>query len=814
VENRKIMADRARVSHVSRKEDETPSDILVRLGGDTPPSPLFTPLTTPLSSTSDLMARSASAEYATVDEGGRKRVLDKSQARDLFARMSGGPPSLEADAASDSFQLDDRPHYAPELKYRTRVLQKMATLRERMRDSQERISELSAAASSASASESVPSDVGDDAPASDAKASRQGSASLSLSVTDEDGRTSVRLSTVADASHTVVDGMRTGARSAGTPIMAPTDLLYLGSPASVAKQISKDLRVSSADDLDLADGRKRVIVGRDSAKSAKSQSRTSSSSSRSTGLSGSPGGSDLTSPHAMLMSPRSRRSYMAKQYTFTSNFEKWRRVSLRIMRDNSVFDILPLSGKVVVFDSCLPVRHALRAMAENDTKSAPIWDSKKGAFIGLMTVTDFAHILAHCHGDASKTSSPAPPPPELTEPTTDEGGDGARLSRARDSYKFGTDTSAVPRSAAVSKKLSDTRAKPARDGLTGIDEVTDLMDEVKIAKTGSTSSMSEDRSSSSPSSHAPMDSSMKYAAKFSSSSAGSESMGSERTRITELEELSVGQWARLRRKFAEHSDPSLISAMGGQSFLSVTYDEPLISAVFMLNAHLIHRLPVARDASRKSLVAIVNYSQILRFILLRMEEDHRLSIHIRLKDCDFGYQTYCEDIPMINCEDTLHTAVSLLSTCKRADACVIVDPENGNRVVDAFLRSDIRFFAIDRAYLNLQSKVCDFLAKHSAARRVIIANEREMLFDMMIKILAARQHSCVVVDDNRQLKGVLTLRDIFHRLLPADSLHYHYSDTLRQSSGGGSPIAEEDEDEEDSEADDDSDAITTGDEDF
>ena len=80
-----------------------------------------------------------------------------------------------------------------------------------------------------------------------------------------------------------------------------------------------------------------------------------------------------------------------------NGIELWKELVLGILRNTMCYALMPDSGKVVVFDSTLPVKHAFRALAENDIKCAPVWHSTinkgEGDFIGFMTVTDFAGLF-------------------------------------------------------------------------------------------------------------------------------------------------------------------------------------------------------------------------------------------------------------------------------------------------------------------------------------------------------------------------------------------------------------------------------------
>ena len=77
----------------------------------------------------------------------------------------------------------------------------------------------------------------------------------------------------------------------------------------------------------------------------------------------------------------------------------WRRLVLDLLRSTACYALMPDSGKVVVFNSCLTLKHAFRALSEHDIKCAPVWGSDgnigqdgsaNSDFIGFMTVTDFA----------------------------------------------------------------------------------------------------------------------------------------------------------------------------------------------------------------------------------------------------------------------------------------------------------------------------------------------------------------------------------------------------------------------------------------
>ena len=63
------------------------------------------------------------------------------------------------------------------------------------------------------------------------------------------------------------------------------------------------------------------------------------------------------------------------------------------MKSHTCYDIMPKSSKLVIFDTQLAVKKAFFALVYNGVRAAPVWDSKKQKFIGMLTITDFILIL-------------------------------------------------------------------------------------------------------------------------------------------------------------------------------------------------------------------------------------------------------------------------------------------------------------------------------------------------------------------------------------------------------------------------------------
>eukprot|EP00249_Psilotum_nudum_P020274 c27632_g1_i1 orf=531-2006(+) len=60
---------------------------------------------------------------------------------------------------------------------------------------------------------------------------------------------------------------------------------------------------------------------------------------------------------------------------------------------HTAFELLPESGKVIVLDVSMPVKQAFHALYEQGIPVAPLWDSDRQRFVGMLTASDFIAIL-------------------------------------------------------------------------------------------------------------------------------------------------------------------------------------------------------------------------------------------------------------------------------------------------------------------------------------------------------------------------------------------------------------------------------------
>ncbi|CAG5896687.1 unnamed protein product [Menidia menidia] len=68
-------------------------------------------------------------------------------------------------------------------------------------------------------------------------------------------------------------------------------------------------------------------------------------------------------------------------------------IYMRFMKSHKCYDIIPTSSKLVVFDTALQVKKAFFALVANGVRAAPLWDTEKQSFVGMLTITDFIIIL-------------------------------------------------------------------------------------------------------------------------------------------------------------------------------------------------------------------------------------------------------------------------------------------------------------------------------------------------------------------------------------------------------------------------------------
>lgn len=76
------------------------------------------------------------------------------------------------------------------------------------------------------------------------------------------------------------------------------------------------------------------------------------------------------------------------------------------LKEHMAYELIPNSGKVVVFDSELSVLQSFQGLLEHDINCAPVFDSAQRRYLGMLSVTDFIDILRHSYGCKDGTFHP------------------------------------------------------------------------------------------------------------------------------------------------------------------------------------------------------------------------------------------------------------------------------------------------------------------------------------------------------------------------------------------------------------------------
>ncbi|KAK2749470.1 AMP-activated serine/threonine-protein kinase regulatory subunit [Myotisia sp. PD_48] len=67
----------------------------------------------------------------------------------------------------------------------------------------------------------------------------------------------------------------------------------------------------------------------------------------------------------------------------------------KFLRARTSYDVLPLSFRMIIFDTSLTVKESLNILVQNGIVSAPLWDSTGSTFAGLLTTTDYINVIQY-----------------------------------------------------------------------------------------------------------------------------------------------------------------------------------------------------------------------------------------------------------------------------------------------------------------------------------------------------------------------------------------------------------------------------------
>ncbi|KAF9992359.1 AMP-activated serine/threonine-protein kinase regulatory subunit [Entomortierella chlamydospora] len=75
------------------------------------------------------------------------------------------------------------------------------------------------------------------------------------------------------------------------------------------------------------------------------------------------------------------------------------------LKQHSAYDVLPVSYRQIVLDTTLLVKKALSVLMQYNIVSAPLWDSTKRKFAGMLTATDFINLIQFYYTHSSYTAA-------------------------------------------------------------------------------------------------------------------------------------------------------------------------------------------------------------------------------------------------------------------------------------------------------------------------------------------------------------------------------------------------------------------------
>ncbi|KAK9791564.1 hypothetical protein WJX73_004531 [Symbiochloris irregularis] len=110
-----------------------------------------------------------------------------------------------------------------------------------------------------------------------------------------------------------------------------------------------------------------------------------------------PGDVDMQSAEASADSASSPIIQQVEEPAYT------RRRVKDFLRQHTCYELIPESGKVVLIDLDLPVRQAFHALHEQGVPSAPLCDGETGTVVGMISASDFIHVLQQLRSSVSSS---------------------------------------------------------------------------------------------------------------------------------------------------------------------------------------------------------------------------------------------------------------------------------------------------------------------------------------------------------------------------------------------------------------------------
>eukprot|EP00898_Chlorokybus_atmophyticus_P007834 jgi/Chlat1/8051/Chrsp73S07535 len=92
-----------------------------------------------------------------------------------------------------------------------------------------------------------------------------------------------------------------------------------------------------------------------------------------------------------------------------------RRSIREYLSTHTAYELIPESSKVLALDVTLPVKQAFHALYEMEMSVAPLWDSQRKAFVGMISASDFITILRQLRSDGAELNDAILETPTIEE---------------------------------------------------------------------------------------------------------------------------------------------------------------------------------------------------------------------------------------------------------------------------------------------------------------------------------------------------------------------------------------------------------------
>jgi len=213
-----------------------------------------------------------------------------------------------------------------------------------------------------------------------------------------------------------------------------------------------------------------------------------------------------------------------------------------------------------------------------------------------------------------------------------------------------------------------------------------------------------------------------------------------------LENQTVASWAMYKKKRGHAPKNSLICVK------PTDHIEEAVNTLFKL---FIHRLPVLNDKDGTSIMCIINHQKIIRFLMEKLLPKQNLLHSLPLAALVpkiIKVDSFCQKTaPLVD-------VLRLLTDQSRNPGIPILDSKGA--VWDCFDRSDIRYLAVDRAYLQLHISVEEFITTHHTSRNIPRVKLQDSLISVLTALIANRRHMALVFSKH-QFYGIFTLAQLF-----------------------------------------------------